>query len=212
MGRPPESSVSEFFLVLGSGTRFLRALHGYLGFRQAPALRLGLGSPGARSGRFHISCGKGVAEDSATSLASQMRFSESHQGRDSFPPLLSFVSATEKCPLLAILHFLLLFCVFFKNVTEGPSGQRDRDKRTTQTPSFLKTFAPNLKPAHPRVRENGEGSGIWNLELSQPLLWWQSRVGRVSVPSRKLGAHLQPGTGCLHILNPSYCDIHVRNN
>lgn len=136
----------------------------------------------------------GVAEDSATSLASRMRFSESHQGRDSFPPLLSFVSATEKkCPLLAILHFLLLFCVFFKNVTEGPSGQRDRDKRTTQTPSFLKTFAPNLKPAHPRVRQDGEGSGIRNLELSQPLLWRQSRVGRV------LGAHLQPGTGCLHI-------------
>lgn len=94
----------------------------------------------------------GVAEDSATSLASQMRFSESHQGRDSFPPLLSFVSATEKkCPLLAILHFLLLFCVFFKNVTEGPSGQRDRDKRTTQTQllenlcSKPKTRAPSGK-------------------------------------------------------------------
>lgn len=54
----------------------------------------------------------GVAEDSATSLASQMRFSESHQGRDSFPPLLSFVSATEKnahCWLFCISFFYFVF-------------------------------------------------------------------------------------------------------
>ena len=69
-----------------------------------------------------------------------MPFTEPHQRPDSFP-LPSFVSATEKCLPRAILHFLLLFCVFLKKKKVGFEtqglGSALRKSRSVQN-----SFAP----------------------------------------------------------------------
>lgn len=87
--RPPTSNFSRGVWGSGMGNRADE--------RPLPSTRLALGgdSNASRLGIF------------------QMPFTEPHQRPDSFP-LPSFVSATEKCLPRAILHFLLLFCVFFK--------------------------------------------------------------------------------------------------
>lgn len=74
-----------------------------------------------------------------------MPFTEPHQRPDSFP-LPSFVSATEKCLPRAILHFLLLFCVFFKRKKKvGFStlrlGSANR-LRVSKKQIFWKLFCP----------------------------------------------------------------------
>lgn len=53
-------------------------------------------------------------------------------------PLPSFVSATEKCLPRATLHFLLLFCVFFKRKKKLAAGRRDLGQRQPRSPRFEK--------------------------------------------------------------------------